>query len=211
MELYFSPLACSLASRIALYEAGADARFIQVDSKTKRTIDGADYRGIYPLGMVPLLRLEDGSLLPEGAAILQYIASRFPDAGLAPRDDIERARLQQWLGFIGTEIHKTLFNPLFDKSLSEEAKTQVRKKGESRLAYLNDHLTGREFLLDRFTVADAYLYTVLNWAGVTQVDLSPYAAIKSYQERLQKRPSIAKAFKEELALYQAEQARHQAA
>lgn len=211
LELYFSPLACSLASRIALYEAGADARFVQVDSKTKKTADGADYRALYPLGMVPLLRLEDGALLPEGAAILQYIANRFPEAKLAPGDGLERTRLHQWLCFVGTEIHKALFNPLFDKSLPEETKAQIRKKGESRLAYLNEYLTGREFLLDNFTVADAYLYTVLNWAGSTGVDLSPYAAISGYQARLQKRPSIAKAFKEELALYQAEQARHKAA
>jgi len=211
LELYFSPLACSLASRIALYEAGASARFTEVDPKTKRTLAGDDYLSIYALGMVPLLRLEDGRLLPEGAAILQYIANRYPNAGLAPRDDLERAHLQQWLCFIGTELHKGLFIPLFDKSLSDDAKTNARKKGQSRLAYLGDHLNGREFLLDRFTVADAYLYTVLNWAATTHVDLSPYPAITSYHARLQKRPSIAKAFKEELALYQAEQARHKAA
>ena len=97
MDLYFSPLACSLASRIVLYEAGADARFIEVDPKSKRTLDGDDYREIYPLGLVPLLRLDDGSLLRENAAILQYIAARYPHAELAPADAVERARLQQWL------------------------------------------------------------------------------------------------------------------
>jgi len=103
MDLYFSPLACSLASRIALYEAGAEARFIEVDPKSKRTPDGADYREIYPVGLVPLLRLDDGSLLRENAAILQYIAARYPQAELVPADAAERARLQQWLSFIGTE------------------------------------------------------------------------------------------------------------
>lgn len=211
LELYFSPLACSLASRIALYEAGANARFTEVDPRTKRTLAGDDYLSIYALGMVPLLRLENGSLLPEGAAILQYIANRYPDSGLAPRDDIEHAHLQQWLCFIGTELHKGLFIPLFDKNLSEDTKTHARNKGQSRLAYLDDYLNGREFLLDRFTVADAYLYTVLNWASATHVDLSPYAAVRRYHAGLQKRPSITKAFKEELTLYQAEQARHKAA
>lgn len=211
MELYFSPLACSLASRIALYEAQADARFIEVDAQTKRTMDGADYRAIYPLGMVPLARLDDGSLLSENAAILQFIAGRFPDAELAPRGETERARLQQWLCFIGTELHKALFNPLFDKNLADDAKAQVRQKGKARLAYLDDHLRDREFLLDRFTVADAYLYAVLNWTAHTQIDLAPWPAIESYHARLQMRPSIARAFKEELALYQAELARHQAA
>lgn len=211
MELYFSPLACSLASRIALYEADADAQFTEVDPKTKRTKSGDDYCAIYPLGMVPLIRLEDGSLLSENAAILQYIAARYPDAGLGAHDDLERAKLQQWLCFIGTELHKALFIPLFDQKLNEDAKKHALAKGKSRLAYLNNYLTGREFLLDRFSVADAYLYTVLNWSMATPVDLAPWPAVQSYFARLQTRPSIARAFKEELALYKAEQARHQAA
>lgn len=212
MELYFSPMACSLASRIALYEAGADdTRFIEVDPKTKRTLSDEDYLQIYPLGLVPLIRLDDGSLLSENAAILQYIAARYPQAGLAPRDDIERARLQQWLCFIGTELHKGLFIPLFDQKTPDGTRSHTLKKGESRLAYLDDHLRGREYLLDRFSIADAYLYTILNWTMPTRVDLAAWPAIKAYHERLQKRPSIAKAFQEEFALYKAELARHQAA
>jgi glutathione S-transferase len=213
MDLYFSPLACSLASRIALYEADADAdaRFIEVDPKTKRTMTGDDYRAIYPLGLVPLIRLDDGSLLSENAAVLQYVAARYPGADLGGRDDLERARLQQWLCFIGTELHKALFIPLFDQGLSEDAKARARDKSESRFAFLDNHLRGRDFLLDRFTVADAYLYTVLNWTGSTKVDLTPWPAIAAYHKRMQARPSIAKAFKEEFALYQAELARHKAA
>jgi len=211
MDLYFSPLACSLASRIALYEAGAEARFIEVDPKSKRTPDGADYREIYPVGLVPLLRLDDGSLLRENAAILQYIAARYPQAELVPADAAERARVQQWLSFIGTELHKGLFIPLFDQKAPEGTRPHVLKKQESRLKYLNDHLSGRDFLLDRFTVADAYLYTVLNWTTATSVDLTTFPAIQQYHRRLQKRPSVAKAFQEELALYKAELARHQAA
>jgi glutathione S-transferase len=211
MDLYFSPLACSLASRIALYEAGAEARFIEVDPKSKRTPDGVDYREIYPVGLVPLLRLDDGSLLRENAAILQYIAARYPQAELVPADAAERARVQQWLSFIGTELHKGLFIPLFDQKAPEGTRPHVLKKQESRLKYLNDYLSGRDFLLDRFTVADAYLYTVLNWTTATSVDLTTFPAIQQYHRRLQKRPSVAKAFQEELALYKAELARHQAA
>src|SRR5579863_1526344 len=130
MELYFSPMACSLSSRIALYEAGGDARFIEVDPKTKRTLEGAYYLKIYPLGLVPLLRLDDGSLLSENAAILQYIAGRYPDAKLAPTDALGRAHLQQWLCFIGTELHKALFIPLFDKNAPEGTRTHTLKRYE---------------------------------------------------------------------------------
>jgi glutathione S-transferase len=211
MDLYFSPLACSLASRIALYEAGAAARFIEVDPKSKRTLDGDDYREIYPLGLVPLLRLDDGSLLKENAAILQYIAALYPQAELVPADTVGRAQLQQWLSFIGTELHKGLFIPLFDQKAPQGTHAHTLKKQEPRLKYLNSHLHGREFLLDRFTVADGYLCTVLNWTAPTRVDLAPFPAIQQFHRRLQKRPSVAKAFQEELALYKAEQARHQAA
>ena len=212
MDLYFSPMACSLASRITLYEAGADdARFIEVDPKTKHTLDGIDYRKIYPLGLVPLLRLDDGSLLSENAAILQYLAGRYPAAKLAPPDEAGRARLQQWLCFIGTELHKGFFIPLFDQKAPDGTRAHTLEKYESRLQYLNDHLAGREYLLERFSVADAYLYTVLNWTAPTRVDLTPGPAIKHYYESLQTRPSIAKAFLEEMGLYKAELARHKAA
>ena len=212
MDLYFSPLACSLATRISLYEAGAEAGYIEVDPKTKRLVeDGSDYLKVYPLGMVPAIRLDDGAVLTENAAILQYVAERFPDANLAPRSGIERTRLQQWLCFIGTELHKSLFIPLFDKKAPEGTAANALAKGESRLAYLNDHLTGREFLLDHFTVADAYLYTVLNWSMATPVKFDRFPAIQDYFTRMQKRPSVAKAFREELALYKAEMSRHKAA
>jgi glutathione S-transferase len=207
MDLYFSPMACSLASRIALYEADGEARFIEVDPKTKHTLDGADYLKIYPLGLVPLLGLDDSSLLSENAAILQYIAGRYPQAKLAPSDETGRAKLQQWLCFIGTELHKALFIPLFDQKAPEGTRQHALNKSASRLKYLDDHLAGREFLLERFTVADAYLYTILNWTAPTRVDLAPWPAIKAYHERLRTRPKLARAFQEEMALYQAELAR----
>jgi glutathione S-transferase len=212
MDLYFSPMACSLASRIALYEAGAkDVQFVEVDPKTKRTMAGVNYFDIHSLGLVPFLRLEDGAAVSENAAILQHIASRYPDSELAPRNESERAQLQQWLCFIGTELHKGIFIPLFDKNAPEGTREHTLKKYQSRWKYLDNHLTGRQYLLDRFTVGDAYLYAILNWTVPTQVDLTPYPAIKSYHASLQSRPSIAKAFGEEMALYKAELARNKAA
>ena len=211
MDVYFSPLACSMASRIALYEAGAAARFIEVDSKGKRTLDGADFYAINPLGLVPAIRSDEGEVLTENAAVLQYIADRFPDAQLAPSGGMARSRLHQWLCFIGTELHKALFVPLFDAKMPQEAKTRALEKGGSRLAYLNSHLEGREFLLDRFGVADAYLFTVLNWKIATPVDLEAWPAVATYYARLKQRPSIARALAEEHALYAEEVKRHKAA
>jgi glutathione S-transferase len=211
MDLYFSPLVGSLAARIAFYEAGADARFIEVDPATKRTTDGSDFAAIHPLGLVPVLRLDDGSLLSENAAVLQYIANRFPESNLAPTDQLARARLQQWLSFIGTELHQRLFCGLLDEGAPEGTRTHTLMTGKPRLTYLNEHLSDRELLLDHFTVADAYLYAVLNWSVATRVSLSRCPAIKEYHRRLRIRPSIAKAYQEELLLYRAALARHRAA
>jgi glutathione S-transferase len=211
MDLYFSPLACSMATRISLYEAGAKARFLQVDPPTKRVSDGSDFLAINPLGLVPTLRTDDGEVLTENAAILQYVAERFLDAELAPRAGIERARLQQWLCFIGTELHKAFFIPLLDRKAPQAAKDYALEKGRSRLDYLNNYLAGREYLLGSFSVADAYLYTVLNWSMATTIDLADWPAVKDYHSRMRQRPSIAKAFGEELALYKEEQARSKAA
>jgi glutathione S-transferase len=122
-----------------------------------------------------------------------------------------RARLQQWLCFIGTELHKALFIPLFDKRLPEEAKARALELGEKRMAYLNGYLAGREFLLDRFTIADAYLFTVLNWKIAVPVDLAKWPAVLSYYMRMKARPSVARALSEEHALYAQEQKRKQAA
>lgn len=213
MDLYFSPLACSLATRIALYEAGSDAGFIEVDPKTKRIMDdGSDYLKAYPLGLVPALRMADGALLTENAAILQYVAAQFPAAKLAPTDALGQARLQQWLCFIGTELHKGLFVPVLDRKASQEVKAYVLERNLSRLDYLDNYLEGREFLLDHFSVADAYLVTVINWTMATPpIELSKWPNLKAYYERLRQRPSIAKAVAEEFELYKAEQVRKKAA
>ena len=128
MDLYFSPMACSLATRIALYEAGAEANFLEVDPKTKTVLrDGSDFRAVNPLGLVPTLRTDDGEVLTENAAILQYVADRFPDANLGTPPGMHRSRLHQWLCFIGTELHKGLFIPILDKTAPEDMKAHVLK------------------------------------------------------------------------------------
>jgi glutathione S-transferase len=208
MQLYFSPLSCSMATRIALLEAGADATYVEVDPFTKRTRDGADYREIHPLGLVPALRTDDGRLLTENAAVLQHVADRLPGAELAPRGGFERAHLQQWLCFIGTELHKGLFVPLLDPTAPEGAKAYALAKGPSRLDFLARHLAEREFVLDRFSVADAYLVTVLGWSIVTPIDLARWAPLAAYVKRLYARPSVARALTEERRLYAEELARH---
>jgi glutathione S-transferase len=213
MDLYFSPLACSMATRIALYEAGHDAGYLEVDPKTKVVQkDGSDFRDVNPLGLVPTLRTDDGTVLTENAAILQYVADRFPKAGISASDGTERSRLHQWLCFIGTELHKGLFVPLLSKDAPAEVKSYTLTKYLSRLDYLDKYLQGREFLLDRFSVADAYLATVLNWSIATpMIDFGKYPAVKDYLERMKKRPAIAKALAEEFELYKAELARHKKA
>jgi glutathione S-transferase len=210
MDLYFSPLACSMATRIALYEAGADAHYIQRD-RNKRLPDGSDFLQINPLGMVPTLRTDEGDLLTENGAILQYVAERYPAANLAPNSGIARARLQQWLSFIGTELHKAIFIPLLDQKAPAEAKAYASTLADARFGILEKHLAGREFLLDDFSVADAYLCTILNWTRAVPIDLAKWPNVKAYHSRMRKRPSIARAWEEELALYTEEQARNKAA
>jgi glutathione S-transferase len=203
-----------MAARIALYEAGAAPSFIEVDPKTKQTGDGADYRAIYSLGLVPALRTDTGELLTENAAILQYVAAQFPEAGLAPAGGLAQFQLQQWLCFIGTELHKGLFVTLLDRTAPPEAKSYSVAKGKSRLEFLADHLADREYLLDRFSVADAYLATVLNWSRaipVALLDLQSWPALAGYLARMQQRPSVARALQEEYLLYTAELARHKSA
>ena len=213
MDLYFSPLACSMATRVALYEAGADANYLEVDPNTKVVQnDGSNFREVNPLGLVPTLRTDDGIVLTENAAILQYVADRFPQAGISTVSGMERSRLHQWLCFIGTELHKGLFVPMLDRNAPPEMKTYILGKCLSRLDYLENYLKGREFLLDHFSVADAYLVTVINWTMATPpIELAKWPTVKAYYERLRSRPSIAKAIAEEFELYKAEIARHKAA
>lgn len=213
MDLYFSPLACSMATRVALYEAGAEANYLEVDPPTKTVLkDGTDFRTVNPIGLVPTLRTDEGVVLTENAAILQYVADRFPQSGLGAPQGIDRTRLHQWLCFVGTELHKGLFVPVLDRKASQDVKAYVLEKNLSRLDYLDNYLKGREFLLDHFSVADAYLVTVINWTMATPpIELSKWPNVKAYYEHLRQRPSIARAIAEEFELYKAEQARKKAA
>ena len=171
MDLYFSPLACSMATRVALYEAGAEANYLEVDPPTKTVLsDGTDFRTVNPIGLVPTLRTDEGVVLTENAAILQYVADRFPQSGLGAAAGIDRTRLHQWLCFIGTELHKGLFIPVLDRKAPQETKAYALEKNLSRLDYLDNYLKGRDFLLDHFSVADAYLVTVINWTMATPAD-----------------------------------------
>jgi glutathione S-transferase len=205
MDLYFSPLACSLASRITVYEAGAENRVTlrPVNTKTKRTADGSDYLAVNPLGQVPALRTDDGKTLTENAAILPYIADQLAGAKLAPIEGFDRYELARWLGFVGTELHKLVFTPLLSPTANDGAKAYALAAAGPRLAYLNAHLTDREFLLDHFSVADAYLTAVLNWARFVRLDLAPYPALAAYYARMASRPAVARAMQEELTLFQA--------
>ncbi|HZZ63480.1 MAG TPA: glutathione S-transferase N-terminal domain-containing protein [Roseiarcus sp.] len=215
MDLFFSPLACSMSARIAFAEANAPVNFIEVDPDTKRVLaTGEDYRAINPLGYVPALRLDDGTVLTENAAILQYAADSFPEAKLAPSesDHVGRAKLRQWLSFISSELHKALMTPLLGGATPPEVKAWVLGKYASRIAYLNDKLEGRDFLLESFSIADAYLATVLSWTQATpEIDLTSYPNVKAYLDRMRTRPSVAGALAVEIPLFRGEIARRKAA
>jgi glutathione S-transferase len=206
MDLYFSPLACSMATRIAFYEAGINGKFIAVDTRSKKLADGSDFLAVNSMGQVPVLRTDAGELLTENPAVLQYVADQKPELPLAPPNGIERYRLQQWLNFITSELHKVVFIPLLDPTSPEEAKIYAREKAERRFSHLSNHLEGREFLLDNFTVADAYLVTALNWSKFVGPDMAKWPAVKNYFERMIKRPNVAKAMAEETELFQQQQA-----
>lgn len=205
MELFFSPMACSLASRIVFYEVGADACFTQVDGKAKRTLDGRDYWQINPMGQVPALRTPEGWLLTENAAVLQYLAEAWPRAGLLPVDADARARVRQWLGFVGTELHKAVFVPLLDPKAGAEVKAYSKEKAALRLAVLEAHLQQHEHLEGGYGVADIYLAVVLNWAPYAGVDLALWPAVQAFHRRISQREPVARAMREEFALYQQEQ------
>jgi glutathione S-transferase len=202
MDLYFAPLSCSLATRIALYESGQHANFHQVVLSTKELVGGGDYYAINPKGQVPALRLDDGNMLTEGPAILQYVADKNPAAKLAPEPgSLARYQLQQWLNYIGTEIHKALFYFMFNPASPPEAKAFVRDQLlPARYDHLSRHLAGRDYLLDQFSIADCYLVTTLNWAAPAGVDLSRWPVLAAYHQKILSRPAVAKAVSEEAAL-----------
>ena len=200
MKLYFSPGACSLSPHIALREAGLDFEIEQVNLATKKTKSGADFNAINAKGYVPTLVLDDGEVLTEGPAIVQYIADLRPEAKLAPpAGTLARVRLQEWLGFINSEIHKA-FGPLFTPNASDEAKAAAKATLAKKYEFVEKALTGKTFLTgDTFTVADAYLFTVTRWTGFTGVDLASYPQVQAFLERVGSRPAVKAALEAEAA------------
>ncbi len=198
MKLYYSPGACSLSPHIAMYEAGLAFEPVLAPTKTHQLPDGTDYYTINPLGYVPYLTLDDGRSLHEGPAIVQYIADLAPAKNLAPANGTyERYKLQEWLTFIGTELHKT-FSPLFVPTTPAETKTVSITKLQNRLKWVDGELAGKQYLMgDTFTVADGYLFTVTNWAPRVEVDLAPYANLLAYRARVAARPAVVAAMKAE--------------
>ncbi len=198
MKLYFSAGACSLAPHLVLHELGIPFEIEKVDLRSKKTKGGADLRAINPKGYVPALVLDDGSLLTEVAAILQYLADRKPESGLAPANGtMERYRLQEWLSYLGTEIHKP-FRPLFDKHTTDERRAAVIDELGQRFAFASKALDGKSFLLgETFTVADAYLFTLLGWSRWTALDLSPWPVLVDFVARVSARPAVQAAMRAE--------------
>ncbi|HTO31036.1 MAG TPA: glutathione transferase GstA [Pararhizobium sp.] len=199
MKLYYVPGACSLSPHISLREAGADFAIEKIDISTHRTESGEDFRAINPKARVPALVLEDGEVVTEGAAIVQYIADRFPAAGLAPDNGtLARTRLQEHLNFIASELHKS-FAPLFNPTASDEAKTTAKTLVADKLDHVESLLSdSRAYLLgSQFSVADAYLFTVTNWTGPTGIGLDRWPHLAAYAKRIGERPAVQAAMQAE--------------
>ena len=198
MKLYYSPAACSLSPHIVLREAGLAFEPVLASTKTHQLADGSDYYAINPLGYVPMLELDDGTRLREGPAIVQYIADLAPNKNLAPANGtLPRYRLQEWLTFIGTEIHKT-FSPLFNSAVPEDAKKIFRDKLAQRYQWVNGQLEGKDYLMgEHFSVADAYFFTVTRWTKPMNIDLSGLPHVQAHHERVGARPAVQEALRVE--------------
>lgn len=198
MKLYYSPGACSLSPHIALKESGLSFEAIAAPTKTHQLPDGTDYYTLNPLGYVPLLVLDDGTQLREGQVIVQYIADQVPAKKLAPANGtFARYKLQEWLSFISTELHRG-FTPLFTPGMPEEAKTIAKTRLASRLQWLDGELASKTYLLgDTFTVADGYLFTVLSWSKHVGIDLSGLPNLGAFMGRVGSRPAVQDALRAE--------------
>ena len=198
MKLYYSPGACSLSAHVVLREAGLAFEAVAAPTKTHQLADGTDYYTINPLGYVPLLELDDGTRLREVPAILQYIADQVPTKYLAPANGtLPRYRLHEWLTFIGMEIHRS-FSPLFNAQMPEEARKLSRERLAKRFQWLDEQLTGKDFLMgNRFSVADAYLFVVTRWARPMNIDLGAYPHLRAHHERIAARPAVQEALRVE--------------
>jgi glutathione S-transferase len=194
MQLYFSPGACSLASHISLREAGLPFDLKRADMKTKKLDDGSDYYAVNSKGSVPALRLDNGQVLTEGPVILQFLADQKPETGLAPKSGtLERYRLQEWLNFITSEVHKS-FSPLFNPAADAKVKEYTTQNLEKKFDWLNKQLAGKQYLTgDTFTIADAYLFVVINWTNFVGIDLGRWPALKDFHGRVAARPMVQEA------------------
>jgi len=198
MQLYYAPGACSLSPHIVLRETNSAFDLVKVDLQTKTTADGRDFRAVNPSGYVPALALDDGTVLTEGPAIIQYVADLGGASELAPANGtLARYKLQETLNFISTELHKG-YSPLFNPRMPEAAKALARERIAERLATIEARLTDRAYLMGAgFTLADAYLFTVLSWSGLVGVDLTPFPRIADYLDRIRARPTVVAAMKAE--------------
>lgn len=198
MKLYFAPGACSLSPHIALCESGLTFETEQVDLREKKTKFGADFLPVNPMGKVPALMLDEGGVLTEGPAIVQYIADQAPHSELAPKNGtLERYRLQEWLNFISTEMHKT-FSPLFRPNTPDAFKAITRETLDKSFGHVEARLARRDYLMgDRFTVADCYLYVMLRWADSLKLDMTRFDALAAFRTRVEARPKVQLALKAE--------------
>jgi glutathione S-transferase len=198
MKLYFAPGACSLSPHIVLREAGYTFDLEQVNNQEKKTKSGMDYWGINAKGQVPVLELDNGERITEGPVIVQYLADQKPTSGLAPANgSMERVRVQEWLNFTTSEIHKT-FGPIFRPTTPDAFKTLSKENLGKRFDWLDKQLAGKQYLTgDKFTVADAYLFTVLRWSTRVDIDLGKWPNLKAYVDRVAARPKVQEAMKAE--------------
>lgn len=197
MKLYYATHTCSLSPAIVAAEAGIPLELEKVDLATHRLADGDDYKAINPLGYVPVLELDDGERLTEGAAIVQYLADLKPESGLAPPAGTrERVRLQQWLNFVASELHKSFSPWLFHPEVGSQAQAYSRDRLAARFAFVERRLEVSPYLNgNTFSVADAYCFTIAGWSGFTGVDLEPYPRLRSYLERIADRPAVREAMR----------------
>ncbi|HEU5293167.1 MAG TPA: glutathione transferase GstA [Burkholderiaceae bacterium] len=194
MKLYFSPGACSLAVHIALREGGLAFELAAVDLATHRLADGSDYHAISPRGYVPLLQLDDGSRHTEAAALLQYVAETAPRQGLVGEPGSRRRfQILQWLTFVSSELHKVFSPWLWQKETAESTRAAVKDKLNTRFAELDAHLAHHEYLADEFSVADAYCFTIVNWANLLALPLKSYPNLQAYLTRVASRPLVREA------------------
>lgn len=198
MKLYYSPGVCSLSPHIILKESGLPHSLVKTDIRAKTVEGGGDFRAVNPLGYVPALELEDGTVLTEGPAILQYVADKVPDKKLAPaHGTLDRYKMSSWLNFVSTELHKG-FSPLFNPAMPEDAKKLAVDRLTQRFKHLEGHFASNDYLMGKsFSLPDAYAFTTLSWTKPLKLDLSAYPNLLAYMKRIGERPAVQAAMRAE--------------